>query len=196
MVIKRRVIFTRFVWYVPPLAGLNIVQSLNSSQCQSKLRPDSSVSESDSQHRIISHLSHYDLRHYFWSHHIRYHFDCQFRYILFYFISLSVPSGNSTILLKCFAMKYLLDWILENIQSWGRAIAQTVSRWRPRFDPRSYVLFVVDKAALWQVFSEYANSHSTKCPIFINHHRRDMILILTTSLDNELTKITRFHIRA
>jgi hypothetical protein len=38
----------------------------------------------------------------------------------------------------------------------GRAIAEVVSHWRPRFDPRSgQVGFVVDKVALGQVFSAY-----------------------------------------
>jgi hypothetical protein len=44
--------------------------------------------------------------------------------------------------------------------TWGRAIAQAVSRWLPtaaaRFDPGSgQVEFVVDKVALGRDFSEY-----------------------------------------
>jgi hypothetical protein len=113
MVVWRRLIFVRFVWYVPSLPG----QLLNSSRYHSKLQSDSSISERDSQHRIISHLSHYNLRHYFWSHHFRYHFDCQFRYILFYFISSAfreLPYSSEQ-----FHDEIVIGLVLECMEIWG-----------------------------------------------------------------------------
>lgn len=110
MVVQRRIIIVRFVWCVPSLPGLSIAQLLNSNRYHSKLRSNSSVSETDSQHRIISRLSHYNLRHYFWSHNIRYHFDCQFRYILFYFISSAFRELH---------YETVIGLILENMQNLG-----------------------------------------------------------------------------
>jgi hypothetical protein len=64
---------------------------------------------------------------------------------------------------------------MRYLASQGRAIAQAVSRWLLRFDPRSgHVGFVVDKVAVGQVFSEYFgfSCQSSFHRLLHNHHHR------------------------
>jgi hypothetical protein len=58
----------------------------------------------------------------------------------------------------------------------GRAVAQAVSRWLPTAAARvrvraEYVWFVVDKAALGQVFSEYFSFPCQSFHQFLHHHK-------------------------
>jgi hypothetical protein len=53
----------------------------------------------------------------------------------------------------------------------GRAVAQAVSRWLPTAATRQRVGFVVDKAALGQVFSEYFGFPcQSSFHQFLHHH--------------------------
>jgi hypothetical protein len=74
--------------------------------------------------------------------------------------------GNKTVNSCCSLRQYVFCMILRL----GRAVAQAVIRWLPGFASGQHVGFVVDKAALGQVFFEYFGFPCQSFHQFLHHH--------------------------
>jgi hypothetical protein len=80
--------------------------------------------------------------------------------------------GNSESKVGRFRILFLLTLLYLAL---GRAVAQAVSRWLPTAaarvrGPAEHVGFVVDKAAMGQVFSEYFGFPCQSFHQFLHHH--------------------------